>query len=540
LPSSPLIPGKTIINENRKQDLINYYDQTTSLKVRETEARLSQMWKPRINELLLILRERQETSLSFGKRPDHDYLRVEILADYEINQLQLLEKRYQEEFSIKKELFQEKCRENLSKLISQIQEDHFSRLESMKQDFIFQQLEKNQEDFEFSQAFEVKKHEKNIRAQAVEEVAETLESLKKELEIALEARFKEVDEKGHTFDLHQFDKDLPTWRQEVQTEELFQKKQENILQLRSSFMEKIKKELVEKVATETLLRRSQIYENLNSTFLSDFQHFSKALSLETQEKIAQSEKVFQENFFKIISQNVEKELRPIEIKIKINYHKKLDFLRDSIRSDMESRFQVQFKVRIKQNFKRTVELEKISLGQYKANCNVFSRTLEQELKSQNKLKSKEKSLLLKKSEPNLQRTGKICKNLGISKTTENGLVRPASQSSFFKSRSDLRSSARTEKDDEQIIYITERPPASSLSFSRTIPTNPDHSSPCSKKLRIISPSMTEEMLNTLLSSKLSSSRSSSHSRCQSVSQLETQKKYSDLLEKHHGPIIGRK
>lgn len=212
----------------------------------------------------------------------------------------------------------------------------------------------------------------------------------------------------------------------------------------------------------------------------------------------------------------------------------------------------------------------------------MNRTLDKELKSQHALKTKEKSLLARKaSDSSMTRLDKsqeiTCKPMRLNElkgregncykgddrserlkneqesNDDKGHRLVASQpcresQSIFsnyisKSLSSAKSNARPQSVDPEIAKIINRPLPPPSAFSElnsklgsngsnlvTSESNP-------RKFRIISPSMTEDVLNTLISS--SHEQSSSHSRCQSASLIKTHKKYENLLSKHHGYICPR-
>lgn len=337
------------VDETRKQDLIVFFDETTKLKVKETEARLASVWRPRINELLLMLREKQEMCYDQGNHFESDCLesRRSMLPDFKLRHGEVLEKMYLEDFEIKKSQLHERRRDQLNKLVSQIEVSHFSRFHSLKNEFKSQYLSELESKLSESTSHNIKIQESKLRSKADVEVFETIQSLKSDLDQALKSKFHQIDSEGQQITLSSYSSEFPNWSEEITSDPEFIKKQDQISYLKQSLNSKIKQELIEKIASETLLKRSLIYQDLNSSFQSDFQAFQTKLTQETKKKNQQIEEKFQSNFFTSINQQVEKALRPIEIKIKINYHKKLDLLKETIKSEMEKRFQVQYKVKFK-------------------------------------------------------------------------------------------------------------------------------------------------------------------------------------------------
>ena len=335
----------TGISEKRKQDLINYFDETTKLKVKETEARLASAWRPKINELLLVMKQNQESCYDTNDG-DHDRskYRIKILSEFKKKHQEFLENFYLEDFEIKKLHIHERCKNNLNELISHIQDSHFSKLHSVKLEFKSQLLSKVESDLAQSNSSSLRHQESKIRSKADFEVFETIQALKSDLELALKSKFQQIDSEGSSITLSSYSSEFPTWFEELNSEYNFTKKQEQIHQLKQGFSTKIKQELIERIASETLLKRNIIYQDLDSSYASDYQAFQAQFNEETRKKIQEIEESFQSSFFILINQQAEKALRPIEIKIKINYHKKLDLLKETIKSEMEKRFQVQFNV----------------------------------------------------------------------------------------------------------------------------------------------------------------------------------------------------
>lgn len=334
------------ISEKRKQDLINYFDETSKLKVKETEARLASVWRPKINELLFVIKEKQESSYEVDQdcEVDRSRYRSKILAEFKKKHEDFLEKVYLEDFEIKKLQIHERRKNNLNQLISQIQDSHFSRLHSLKLEFKSQLISKIESDLTESTSSTLRIQESKIRSKADFEVFETIQSLKSDLELALNSKFQQIDSEGSSITLSSYSSEFPNWQEELSSDPNFTKKQEQIFQLKQVFNTKIKQDLIEKIASETLLKRNLIYQDLDSSFATEYQAFQTQLNEETRTRIQEIEENYQSSFFKLINQQAEKALRPIEIKIKINYHKKLDLLKETIRNEMEKRFQVQFKV----------------------------------------------------------------------------------------------------------------------------------------------------------------------------------------------------
>ena len=216
--------------------------------------------------------------------------------------------------------------------------------------------------------------------------------------------------------------------------------------------------------------------------------------------------------------------------------------------------------------------------------------MDKELKSQHALKTKEKSFLARKASDSSmtkldksqeitcrqmrldelkgkegsynKRDGKSQRRLkneqGLNDNRGNQLVasQPCreSQSVFSnyvsKSLSTAKSNARPQSVDQEISKIINRPlppPSAFSELNSKLVTNSSNlvtngsnlvtNESNIRKFRIISPSMTEDVLNKLISG--SHEQSSSHSRCQSASLIKTHKKYESLLSKHHGYICPR-
>lgn len=165
-----------------------------------------------------------------------------------------------------------------------------------------------------------------------------------------------------------------------------------------------------------------------------------------------------------------------------------------------------------------MELEKISLCQYRANCNVLSRKLEKSAQKQSAM-----------SVQNLKKSQRLEKSPKVSK--------------------------KTSKDYEIIVTTTEFPskypvvPYKELENlgKPLLPPGTDQSTQRShleKKRKFFSPSMSEEFYAEILSSNAASLNSTkkpaSLSRSMSLTLYPNKEKYETLLAKKHGFIPPRK
>ena len=273
--------------------------------------------------------------------------RKKILVEFRQKHEEDLEKMYLRGFEIKKLQVHERRRDQFNELVSQIQDSNRYRFHSLKLEFKSQYLSELESKLLESTSYNIKMQESKIRSQAEFEVHETIQSLKSDLDLALKSKFHEIDTEDNPITLSCYTSEFSNWLEELKSEPHFINKQDQIIQLKRSFNSKIKQDLIEKIASETLLKRSLIYEDLNSSFASTFQAFQAKLNEESKKKTQEIEEKFQSNFFSSINQNVEKALRPIEIKIKMNHHKRLDLLKETMKQDMEKRFQVQYRVKLK-------------------------------------------------------------------------------------------------------------------------------------------------------------------------------------------------
>ena len=116
-------------------------------------------------------------------------------------------------------------------------------------------------------------------------------------------------------------------------------------------------------------------------------------------------------------------------------------------------------------------------------------------------------------------------------------------SSYLSKSLTVNPNLRPQSYDQEIVKIINKPLPPPSVFSGINSSSGKQSSnlvtteSIARNFKMITPSATADLFNSLISS--SNEKSSSHSRCQSASQAKTHKKYENLLSKHHGYICPR-
>ena len=335
--------------ESRKQDFLNYYNQITTLKISETESKLSRYWKGRINELLLLLRDKQALVYNEEKNVGEEvfqFSKNKVLVDFTKTLNDELEYKYKQKYLKEFQKHQEKNREKMTGIIKEIEEKQYRFLQSEKKKFFREKSEEKFNELTFEEQEYLIDFENNLRVQADEEIKETLESLLKEFEKALEIKYKDIDEQSINLTLKEFETHFNEWETEVQQEIAYVRIKEQIDKAKSPLINKVRQEVKEKVATQALGNQSVLYEQVHSELFSDFEEFRKKSENKTRGKLSKIEEDFQVNFCKQVYSIADKQAKPIEINLKMNYHKKLENLKQTLRTEMEKRFLIQYKVNI--------------------------------------------------------------------------------------------------------------------------------------------------------------------------------------------------
>lgn len=188
-----------------------------------------------------------------------------------------------------------------------------------------------------------------------------------------------------------------------------------------------------------------------------------------------------------------------------------------------------------------MELEKIAFCQFRANYNVYNKNLEKELKSQHSMKVKERSLLKRKtSEPSIMKL-ENSREKSAERMRKSGEVgkKTGEMGGILMKTGDLSQKSL----DFDVLKVISRPlphPDSNLITQKAenFSLNTENQSrQGSHRLRIISPSLTEEFFANLLGTQSEANksqvRSASMTRCQSANLEKTQKRYEELLEKQY-------
>lgn len=333
--------------ESRKQDLLKYYNQITSYKISETETKLSRYWKSQINNLLLMLKEKQAQVFTEEKSKESEFCehKNQVLVDFIKTFNEKLEEKYKirhlKDLEVRKKV---RNKEKIAEIVKEIEKKQAQVLQEEKKEF----LKKFQEEKLASLAFEQQEYlidyERTLKVQAGEEVRQTLDSLLQEYNKALQSRFQEIDEHGADLICEQFETESEQWENELKQEKVYIARQEQINKHKQQIKEKIQQELKENIATLVIGKQDKLYEQVHLELFNDFEVFRKQTEAKTREKTAKIEENFQQNFCRQIYSQAEKEVRPIEIKLKMNYHKKLDNLKEALKKDMEKQFSIQYKV----------------------------------------------------------------------------------------------------------------------------------------------------------------------------------------------------
>ena len=335
--------------ENRKQDFLKYYSQITSLKVSETESKLARYWKAQINGLLLVLKDKQALVHSEEKAIEDEFFqdnKNKVLVDFTKTLGGELEDKYSRLYLRELGEQEERRRERMTGVIREIEGKQYRALQLEREKFFMEKSEEKMRELTLEEQGYLVRLEGSLRVQADEEIRETLGSLMRELEKALEVKFKEIDEQSVSLTLKEFETQFGEWENEVKQEVVYGRLREQIDKVKLPIKEKIQKDIKEKVATQALGNQSVLYEQVHSELFLDFEEFRKHSEKKSREKVSKIEEDFQLNFCKQVYSLAEKQARPVEINLKMNYHKKLDNLKLTLRTEMEKRFLIQYKVRL--------------------------------------------------------------------------------------------------------------------------------------------------------------------------------------------------
>ena len=343
--------------EARRQALIKFYNEKTENNMERCERALSLHWKPKISELQQLLRDKESF---IAASPDESM--EEIRRFYELSKRQSLQQfeskiiyelneNYRDKYleNVEELTFKRKNKhvENMNILIKKIESNQYEILQKEKALFINKYEESNNiresfsSDLDFS---ELHAEEIKLKKQATNEIKETLEEVSLAIEKALHSKFKLIDQENFQSFLNNIEKFHPVWTEETQQESNYKAIQEKILKKHAELNCKIKDDLSARVATEVSLNKNKIYEEISLDFQQTQEEFTKKIEEKNRKKFENIESTFADNFLKKINYLSNITLRPIEVKIKMSYHKRLDNARDMIKSEIEKRFLTQYKV----------------------------------------------------------------------------------------------------------------------------------------------------------------------------------------------------
>ena len=345
--------SKTEEKERISQAIIKKYQEKTQQAIQYTEENLCSYWKRRINDLLELLKHKEALKYKEPLENDEEIKKLhensfrERLSESENLVYFELNEKYRNKFLSQIQEIREKNKEkniqNINFLIKEIEMQQYTIIQKQKHLLQEEYFETNY--FKNHSFPELDQEKLKIKEQANIEVKETIDDVKNELDKALLIKYKEIDEEIYQSVIKSLDNVKPLWDEEMKEENLFNSNNERIIAIQSEITDKIKEELSAKIYSGVLLKKNIIYEEINSDFMNTHEEFRKKTEEKTYKKIDEIEAVFQDNFFKVINSIVEKQLRPIEIKIKMNYHKRLSNSKDDIKKDLEAKFSAQFTVR---------------------------------------------------------------------------------------------------------------------------------------------------------------------------------------------------
>lgn len=341
----------------KKQQLAQEYEIKTLKSIRAAEENLGNYWKIKINDLIEVLKMKEAES-NQGEMEEYEELKQyyeenkkRTLVDFENSIYIEFNDKYRDLF-IKsldqaKKAQREKSKENMADLINKIEAQQYENLKKEKAKFIeeneeflsrriLENMESRDEELEM---FEVK-----LKNQADVEKNETLEEVKEQVTKAVKSKIQEL--KGEIRDeaIESFNKEYDSWKAEVHSEAQYISKTQEIESIKQSINSKVVQSMKERASTEMLLNKNKFFDELNKEFYSFYEDFKKYIDEKTIKKFQEMEKKFQDSFFLQIKALSEKALRPIEAKIKMNYHKKLENLQQVLYNELEKRFDAQYKV----------------------------------------------------------------------------------------------------------------------------------------------------------------------------------------------------
>lgn len=341
----------------KKQQKTQEYDLKTLKAIRETEETLGKYWKTRINDLIEVLKLKEITANEgeleecSSLKENYERNKRKCLVDFENAKYLELNAKYKDEFisnlDQSKKLQKEKSKENMSALIDKIEAEQYEQLKSLKENFKENNEEtitKNAMEKIGDKNEELEHFEAELRKQAEIEKNETLEEVKEQVNKALEVKFNEIKEDVKTATIRSFDGNHEEWEEEMMLDEEYAKKAQEIETMKRNVSEKLLQGLKDRASTEMLLKKNEIFDQLNEEFYNSHEEFKKYIEDKSVRKFQEMEKKFQENFFEQIRNLSERALRPIETKLKMNYHKRLDNIKQELKTDIEKRFETQYKV----------------------------------------------------------------------------------------------------------------------------------------------------------------------------------------------------
>lgn len=331
----------------KKLRIIEEFQEKTAKAIESCENKVNSYWQTKISELVQSLK--QKTLLKSNEIPleSHEFyeksmktalIQYKISTQYELNEYYraLFIAQTSEITSQRKASHQS----SMNSLIKQLELQQYEDLQEKKASW----LKKNYSKTRIPDTPDTTLQEIRIKQQVQGEIAETIAEVRIEIEKALEEKFKMIDKDNYNAFVNSLEDFHSGWTGEVHEEPDFQEKSQEISNKKSEIIEKIKAELTQNISAKVSLTKNTFFDLLNQDFQVKHEEYRKKSEEKGRKQLEDIEKFFNENFQKKILFLIEKRLKPIEVKIKMNYFRRLENSKDEIRIEIEKRFLAQYKV----------------------------------------------------------------------------------------------------------------------------------------------------------------------------------------------------
>lgn len=235
----------------------------------------------------------------------------------------------------------------------------------------------------------VGKRTADLRNQAKAEIQDLFENLKKDSELAIKQKFREIDESESAREKETLERIRAECYDELRKDQDFRLRSALTDKLREQLEKEVRNELIRRIEMELRLRKEdEIREEVKISIEQEHEDIRKKFESEIRGKIQNLEEEFESNHNHLCVQEVDSKLERREKELKIDYMRKLEKLKDSSQKEFSDYQNQQSK-----KSKQLLSQEKSEVARLRSKLNVMLKKLTENRKSElQRLQSQEEVL----------------------------------------------------------------------------------------------------------------------------------------------------